>query len=138
MSLPRELAAALAVAAAALAVDASLLWLLCTLGAWPPLASATLSFLAGALVNWALSVRFVFRYRRCRSVAQEFVAFVSVGVVALALNDVVIVTLVGTLGVSLLVAKATAAAATFFCNYGLRKTLLFSNPNDLLSWRLSE
>jgi putative flippase GtrA len=124
--LPRELTAALAVAATALCVDSALLWLLAARAGWPPVLAASISFLAGAFVNWVLSVRFVFRFRRCNSSAQEFVAFVAIGLVALALNDVVIATLIGPFGTSLMIAKGMAAGVTFSCNYGLRKALLFS------------
>lgn len=124
--LPRELLAALVVAAVALAVDASFLWVLAERVGMPILLAASIAFITGAFVNWALSVRFVFRFRRYHSPAREFVAFVAIGLVALALNDGVIEGLTGALGFPLMLAKIGAAGATFCCNFGLRKALLFS------------
>jgi putative flippase GtrA len=126
MSRVRELRAAIATGACALCVDASILYGLTAFGRWHYLLAASVAFLAGSVVAWLLSVRFVFQYRRYRSAGREFAFFALIGALGLALNALVIATVVESFGQHYLVGKACAAAVTFGFNYSLRKTLLFS------------
>jgi putative flippase GtrA len=122
----REPLAALMVAVCALGCDALTLHLLVGLAHVGYLSAATLSFLLGTLVSWALSIRWVFRYRRMASHTMELCLYVGLGVIGLGLNDLVIYLAVGFFNLHYLIGKACAAATTFFCNYLLRKFVLFS------------
>jgi putative flippase GtrA len=128
MSELRELGAALATAALALGVDASILYGLTAGAHWHYLVAASCGFAGGTLVAWRLSVRFVFRYRRYRSQRRELLLFALIGILGLILNDLVIATVVERLGWHYLAGKACAALVTFGCNFSLRRLLLFSQP----------
>ena len=109
----------------ALAVDVLILWLLVQFAGWFYLAAATISFLAGAVVAYAISVNLVFRQHRFRDRHLEFVSFVAIGTLALALNAGIISVAVGYFGLHYLLAKCIAAAGTFFCNFVARRQILF-------------
>jgi len=111
--------------ACALAVDFALLWMLVGLGGFDYLAAATLSFLAGAGVAYAVSVRLVFKRHRLRDRRAEFLAFVAIGVLGLAVNAGVIYLAVRYAGLHYLFAKGIAAGFTFTCNFLARRQLLF-------------
>jgi len=114
-----------AASAVALLVDVGLLWILTRYAGWHYLLAATCSFLAGAGVAYALSVRFVFSAHRLHSRKLEFLWFVALGLVGLCLNALVLFATVSRLGMDLIYAKAVAAACTFLANFALRRQLLF-------------
>ena len=122
----RELLASVPVAAAALAADVLVLQLAVVYGGWHYLLAACAGFVAGAAVNYALAIRFVFRFRRLQSAQGEFTVFVLVGVVGLALNAALMAFTVEVLDRHYLVGKAFAAATTFLFNFEARRRLLFS------------
>ena len=121
----KELLASLPVAAAALAADVLVLQLAVVYGGWHYLLAACAGFVVGVAVNYALAIRFVFRFRRLHSVPGEFAVFVLVGVVGLALNAALMAFAVEVLHRHYLVGKALAAAATFLFNFEARRRLLF-------------
>jgi putative flippase GtrA len=110
----------------ALAVDMALLALLTQIFLVHYLVAATCSFLAGGVVAYLLSVRFVFRYHRLQVRFMEGVAFVALGVAGLGVNTAVMAVLVGGCGLKVLSGKAVAACATFGVNFLLRKLTLFT------------
>jgi len=108
-----------------LVADISILWLLVRFCAWGYLAAATASFLAGALVAYALSLRFVFHQHRLADQRVEFLSFVAIGMVGIAVNAAVISLAVRYFGLHYLLAKCVAAGFTFCCNFIARRQLLF-------------
>jgi putative flippase GtrA len=116
-----------AASAVALGVDYGLLLLLTRYAGWDYRLAGTASFLGGASVAYALSVRFVFSAHRLHSRRLEFTWFVALGLVGVAINLLVLYVTVGRLGVDLVLAKAMAACCTFFANFTLRRQLLFRN-----------
>jgi putative flippase GtrA len=124
-NLVTEAAKYAAASAVALAVDAGLLLALTRYGGWNYLLAAVVSFLAGAAVAYALSVKFVFSAHRLRRRELEFVSFVLIGLIGLGVNMLVLFIVHGKLGLDLLLAKGCAAAGTFFVNFALRRQLLF-------------
>jgi putative flippase GtrA len=112
----------------ALGVDMTILWLLVRFCAWGYVAAATASFLAGALVAYQLSVRLAFRQHRLRDRRAEFVSFVAIGTVGLAVNAAVISVAVRYFGLHYIIAKCVAAGFTFTCNFLARRQLLFVRP----------
>jgi putative flippase GtrA len=111
--------------AVALTVDLALLWILVHFLSWQYLAAAATSFLAGATVAYILSVRIAFKDHRLRDRRAEFVSFVAIGILGLALNSVVIYAGVTFLGLHYLLARCIAAGLTFTCNFFARRQLLF-------------
>jgi len=112
-----ELLAALLVSAVALVVDAGLLHLLTAVAGWHYLIAGAVGFIAGTVVNYLLSIRFVFAYRRVDS-----------AILALFARG---------LGQHYLVGKLFAAGATFLFNFGSRRLLLFTPLRDLKSWKIN-
>jgi putative flippase GtrA len=126
MRLARELVPYFGASAVGLAIDVSLLWLQVSVIGVPYLAAAAISFLTGTvLVYWA-SIRHIFEFRRFASARNEFVLFVAVGLVGLAINLGVIYIGVSRLGLHYLVAKGGAAGFTFLANFAMRRLLLFT------------
>jgi putative flippase GtrA len=86
-------------------VDIALLWILVHYISWSYLLAATVSFSAGILVGYILSVKAVFTYRRLKNQRIEFASLAGVGIVGLAINDAAMSLGVGYLGEHYLAAK---------------------------------
>lgn len=112
--------------AAALGVDVGLMLLLMNGAGWHHLLAATVSFVAGGMFLYAISVKFVFRQRRMRNSTLELGSFIGLGVAGLVINLAVIACAVDGAGVPILIAKTIAAACTFGANFLLRRQLLFT------------
>ncbi len=110
----------------ALAVDVGVLTLLVSGLRFHYILAATISFVVGGVVLYVLSVRFVFRHRRISDIRVEMSSFIALGVLGLAIQTVVMATAVQQMHVHYLVAKLASAGCTFFVNYALRRSLLFS------------
>ena len=124
----RELIRYAMVSACAFVVDVGLLWLLAKHLGMHYLVAATLSFLAGGVVAYLLSIRFVFSQRRLQTRSIEGTAFIALGLAGLAVNTAVMALAVEVAGAPLLVAKMASACLTFGVNFLLRKHLLFTRP----------
>lgn len=121
-----EVAKALCVSAVALFVDVVMLLVLVEAFGAPHLLSASLAFGLGLLVNYSLSVAWVFRTRRVRSKRREFIIFSAVGLIGMLLNAAIIYAFTRTFAsFDYRVAKAVAVAAIFSWNFGARKAMLF-------------
>jgi putative flippase GtrA len=123
----REFSGYGAASAAALAVDMGLLWALVHVG-MHYIAASTLSFTAGAVVAYWLSITLAFRQHRMRNRRVEFLGFVAIGVIGLTINTSVIYTAVQILGLHYMLAKGVAAGFTFMFNFIARRQLLFVAP----------
>lgn len=120
-----------AVSACSLAADVAILATLVQVLHWGSVVAATTSFLAGACVAYALSVRFVFRQHRLRNRRAEFLSFVALGAIGVVVNTVVIHVAIDTFGLHLPIAKGIAAAFSFSCNFVARRQLLFVQPRAI-------
>ncbi len=86
--------------------------------------SATISFVAALIVNYALSVLWVFpasKYRRLH----EFLFFGLIGLVGLGINDLLIWVLSSGFGVYYVWSKVISTSVVFAWNFLARKFLLF-------------
>ena len=96
--------------------------------AYQPVAAGT--FVLATLVNYVLSVRFVFvsgmRFRRRWEIALVFL----VSAAGLALNQAVLALCMERLGVALLPAKVAATGTVFFWNYFARRSFVFARARD--------
>jgi putative flippase GtrA len=90
------------------------------------LIAAALGFSVGLLVNYVLSVTWVFRERRLKSRLLEAVGFALVGLAGLALNEGLMALFVGGVGLGPALAKIPATGVGFLFNYGVRRALLFT------------
>jgi len=109
----------------ALIVDMVILWMLVHDLSWNYLVAATTSFLAGAVVAYALSVKLAFKHHRLQDRRAELASFVAIGAVGLIVNAAVMFVLVRYLGLHYLIAKCVAAGFTFMCNFTARRQILF-------------
>jgi putative flippase GtrA len=114
-----------AASAVALLVDMAILWMLVQFFAWGYLAAATVSFVAGASIAYALAIRLAFTRHRLRNRRVEFISFVAIGTVGLAINAGVMTLGIRYLGLHYLLAKCVAAGFTFLCNFAARRQILF-------------
>ena len=122
----RESAVYTAGAATAFATDFGLLWALVELTGLHYLVAATISFLAGTVVVYWVSVRHAFQFRRIADRRAEFGYFASIGAAGVLLNLALMFVLVEWFALHYLAAKVVSAAITFVTNFGLRRWYLFS------------
>lgn len=94
-----------------------------------PVVAATFGFSLGLIVNYLLSVLWVFK-ERSRSKRVEIMAFFVIGLIGLGLTDFIIWALALEMHQDELVSKLVATAIVFFWNFGARKILLFKSKND--------
>jgi putative flippase GtrA len=112
--------------AAGLVTDAALLTLLVSVMHVHFMTAAAISFLCGGLVVYALSVTFVFRFRRLDNRAAELSAFVALGAAGFVVNAAAMYLAVGVFQTPLLIGKLLSAGCTFGTNFLLRRHYLFS------------
>jgi putative flippase GtrA len=117
--------------AAALSVDWGLLLVLTGAGVNYLLAAAT-SFLAGMVVTYTASVRVVFKHRAVADKRREFAGFLGVGLLGLALTQLLMALWVERVGLSPAIAKAPTAVLVFIFNFTVRRALLFRAPSASL------
>jgi putative flippase GtrA len=91
----------------------------------PYLTASFFSFVLGASVAYALSVRFVFATRRAASRTHEILGFFAVGVAGLVLTQVLLYLLVTRCGVPVALAKVPVVGLVFCFNFVGRRTLVF-------------
>ena len=90
------------------------------------LLSAVIAFTAGLLVNYILSILWVFRGERSWKPAAEFTAFALIGLIGAGLNELIIWLGTDVAGLHYLLSKLISTAIVFFWNFFARKLLLFS------------
>jgi len=97
----------------------------------PWAAAATLGFVVGLLVAYALSVRFVFKKRKLRQAPLvELLTFSLVGLGGLGVTQLVLWVGIERLNANPEISKFFAAGVTFIFNFVVRKLILFSSAAD--------
>jgi putative flippase GtrA len=89
------------------------------------LLAATISFCIGVVVNYVLSVKWVFANRKFTNKHAEFTIFFVICAVGLALNLLIIAALVQLMRLDYRLAKAVATVVVFFWNFIARKKILY-------------
>lgn len=113
------------VSCAALAVDFGGLVLLKEYAHLYYLVAATLSFIAGLLVNYFLSAYWVFHSSKLLNKKHEFILFTSIGIIGLLLTDLILWALTDGLGMYYIFSKIIATVLVYFWNFGARKKYIF-------------
>lgn len=113
------------VSAVALAVDYGLMVALTENFQVPYLISGGIGFLAGAVVAYLGSVRWVFSARRISDPGRELTLFVLIGVGGLGLNELLLWSLTEVALLHYTASKLGAAGAGFVFNFLVRKVILF-------------
>jgi putative flippase GtrA len=94
------------------------------------IAANTLGFLVGLLVNYLLSILWVFENRRHTNAILEFFVFSIIGVGGVGIGNSAMWFLVEHVGASRVHAKYTITLLVLIYNYGIRKYLLFRAPSQ--------
>ena len=115
----------LVVSAISLVVDFSILIFLKQVLGVNYLIAATLSFCVGVLVNYLLSVTWVFAQRKLDNRTHEFVIFVVITGIGLVFNLLIIAGMVELLKIDYRVGKAVSTIVVFFWNFLARKKILY-------------
>lgn len=109
------------VAAVAFVFDFGLLFVFTHYVGFFYLLSATLSFTISAVVNYYLSTLWVFSNRVERQRSHELAIFMSICLVALALNDIFMWLFTSVIGIFYLVSKILTVCIVFFWSFGARR-----------------
>lgn len=88
------------------------------------LVSSGLSFSISTIVNYCLSMKYVFRSRKDANKAKEFIAFVVLSVIGLGLNEVIMWIAVDGIGIYYMISKIGATAIVMVYNFVTRKIFL--------------
>lgn len=114
------------VSVAALALDFGLLIVLKQYAHFNYLVATSISFIAGLLLNYALSTFWVFHSSKILNKHTEFIVFGIVGVIGLGLTDLIMWLLTSGLGLFYVFSKTIATVIVYFWNFGARKKYLFN------------
>lgn len=111
-------------------IDFSTLYVLTKHGGMHYLASATVGFTLGLIANYLLCTLWIFDHRNLQNRLHEFVVFAVIGIAGLLLNNFIIFALTDWAMIYYLHSKLIAAATILFFNFGLRRTILFSQKSS--------
>ena len=115
----------------AFCLDFALLYFLTEWGGWHYLVSASFAFTAGLLLNYTLSVKWVFRFRNYNNKRLEFLIFLAVGLGGLILTDGLLAILTPLLKENYLAAKLITVFFVYLWNFFVRRQLLFSQKKHI-------
>jgi putative flippase GtrA len=88
--------------------------------------SAAAAFILGLVVNYFISISWVFNKRKLNSKTIEFSVFAMIGIIGLGLNEIFIWFFTDELNLFYLVSKILAAIIILFWNFFARKITLFN------------
>lgn len=92
--------------------------------------SNTISFILGLLVNYFISIFWVFTNPNLKNRKVEFILFAIIGVVGLGLNNLFLWVFTQGLAIYYLLSKILAAAICYLWNFFARKYLLFNKKSN--------
>lgn len=88
------------------------------------LVASTISFALSLVLNYVLTLKFVFDAKPGRNVALEFTIYIGLNIIALGLNQLILFLSVDLLGLSPLIGKLIATAVVLVYNFISRKLLI--------------
>ena len=89
--------------------------------------SATISFIAGLVVNYLISTHWIFRHSKLDNRFVEFIIYGIIGVVGLLINNSMLYLLTDYLHVHYMISKLITAAVVMGWNFVGRKVILFKS-----------
>lgn len=89
------------------------------------LLSATIAFLLGLIVNYLLSISWVFNSRKTENRWTEFTVFAIIGIIGLGLNALIMYLCTDVFCIHYLISKLVSTVMVFFWNFFARKAILF-------------
>jgi putative flippase GtrA len=106
-------------------VDFSLLYFLTEFLGLFYILSATISFLIGLIVNYIISLAWVFNKRKLKNRYHEFLVFALIGVIGLGLNDAMIYYFTTYFALYFMFSKIISQIAVLLWNFFARRYVLF-------------
>jgi putative flippase GtrA len=89
------------------------------------LIAAAFGFCAGLLINYILSIKWVFSYRKIKNPKTELLIFAFIGLMGLLINEMAMYVFTGLLLFHYLYSKVAATVIVFFWNFIVRRATLF-------------
>ncbi len=86
--------------------------------------ASTISFSLSLILNYVLTLKFVFEARPGRNVVKEFAIYIGLNIIALGLNQLILFATVDGLGIDPLIGKLIATAVVLVYNFISRKLLI--------------
>jgi len=114
----------LVVGLASFAVDYGIFFVLFHFFGVQYIVASTVSFALSLVLNYFLTLKFVFDAKPGRNVAVEFAIYIGLNVIALGLNQLILFLAVDLLGLSPLIGKLIATAVVLVYNFISRKLLI--------------
>ena len=90
------------------------------------LVSASISFLAGLVVNYLLSTGWIFKTSKMDNKVGEFVIFSIIGVIGLGLNSLLLYVFTDWAHIHYMISKLLTAVLVMLWNFFARKIILFT------------
>ena len=115
----------------AFVVDFGLLFFLTEYVRLHYLISATISFLAGLLVNYVISTQWIFRDSNIKNKKVEFILFGLIGVIGIILNNVIIYLFTDVVGLYYMLSKLVTAIIVYMWNFLGRRYFLFNAKSKM-------
>lgn len=112
-------------------IDYMLMIILTEIAGIEYLLSSGISFTISVIVNYLLSMRFVFQSKQSANKITEFLIFVFLSIVGLGINEALMWYTVEKMGIYYMVAKIIATAVVMVYNFVSRKIILEDNRSDL-------
>ncbi|MEA2095916.1 MAG: GtrA family protein [Candidatus Cloacimonadota bacterium] len=106
-------------------VDFTSLYLLTEFARVHYLYSAAIAFILGLIINYILSIIWVFKSRAVNKKLIEIIIFAVIGVIGLGLNEVMIWFFTDRLSIYYLYSKLISTAIVYFWNFLARKYILY-------------
>lgn len=96
------------------------------------LVSAISAFTISMLVNFAISIKWVFKARTKRALWKEITAFAIIGFVGLGLTALLVWLFTSVFGMHYLISKLIAVCFVFFWSFGARRLLFDKHTSDYI------
>lgn len=106
-------------------IDFGLLFALTEYAGFHYLFSATISFVAGLIVNYLLSKVWVFTRSTIAKRELEFLIFAVIGIIGLLINNLFLWLLTNVIGLWYMFSKVLVTIITYLWNFFVRKLILF-------------
>lgn len=113
------------VAVCSLAVDITILAGLTELVHMHYITAATIGFIAGLVVNYYLSIKWIFHNPKVKKRSTEFTVVALIGTFGLIINDTLLWFLTSEIGMYYLYSKLIACVCVFFYNFFVRRAILY-------------
>ena len=91
--------------------------------------SNIISFMLGLIVNYGLSVKYIFNKERKGSPKVEFIVYGVIGVCGLGFDTLLLIVFTEWFGIYYMISKLISTAIVFIWNFGARKTLYIIKNN---------